>query len=245
MEKTTSHSGRVFGLIYLGGFSLFIVKILVTKEVTSYVHPRFIPFLWIAAGLSFLIVLSSLSVPAGNHGKTISWKRIIILFVPLLFAFTVPPDTVILPYDSSDSFVQEQDGVEPDVLPDPVRRARASSAFPLDDEHFYMILQDIYDNPAVYKGKTVSLTGIVFHRKKSAEGECAVLRMLMTCCSADLQPAGLVCVFPPDSALKEKSWVRVAGKLSVRPFEKGFLPFVTVETAVPVEKPEMEYIYPL
>lgn len=245
MNRLNLSSGRIFSLLYLSGLSLFIVKLLVTGEITSFVHPRFIPFLWGGAVISLLIIVCSLLPRFCVHAPTLSWKKAAILFIPLLFAFTVPPDASSIADDTSpiDSF-QSNDS-HPEAVPEPVVHARASAGFPLDETHFYMILTDMYDSPALYRGKRVRLTGMVFHRKNAPQGECAVLRMMMTCCAADLQPVGLVCVMPQNTDFAQKTWVNVEGILDIQRDAQGDIPVIRADKAERTEKPAQEYVYPI
>ena len=245
MNSPHMKSGRVFNLIYLGGFSFFIVKLLVTGGIASYVHPRFIPFLWAGAGLALLIIVCSQLPRFSAHVPSLSWKKAAILFIPLLLAFTVPPDASTITDDTSSIDSLQSNDKHPEAVPEPVARARASKSFSLDEAHFYMILTDMYDSPSLYMGKKVRLTGIVFHKKNAGTRECAVLRMMMTCCAADLQPVGLVCVLPPDTALPQKAWVHAEGAISLRKDEHGEIPVLEAEKAEPCEKPAQEYIYPI
>lgn len=246
MEKKTIAAHQIIDLVYLAGFTFFIFKILLTGDVTGYVHPRFIPFLWAAAALSVLIIVATMMTPSGDHHRKISWKRTAILVVPLLCGITVHPSSDAMA-NLSETPQKKQIAADADfnALPEPVVRARSSASILLDESHFFMILQDMYDNPTMYSGKKIVLTGMAYHKKKSPADEFAVMRLMMTCCTADLQPVGLVCVHTSSSALKDKSWVKIEGKLSSKNFAQGLLPFVEVETITPSDKPAQEYIYPI
>lgn len=245
MKRIQLKSSRIFPILYLAGFSLFIMTLLITGNTSSYVHPRFVPFLWAGAVLAFLIIISMLILSPGEHASPLSWKKALILFIPLLFAFTVPPDvTPAADENSITGSLQSQEGPSA-AVPEPVLLARKSESFPLDETRFYMIITDMYDNPSLYKGKRVRLTGMVFHKKNAPSEECAILRMLMTCCAADLQPVGLVCVMKPGLSFGQKAWVHAEGTISLKPSEQGEIPVLEVEKAEPAEKPAQEYIYPI
>lgn len=247
MEKKTVSSHQIIDLIYLAGFTFFVFKILFTGEVSAYVHPRFIPFLWAAAGLAVLIVIATLLSPSAEHCRTVSWKRPVILIIPLICGLTVPPSSDVT-VNVSDAPRQKKITVKDrdfDALPEPVLHARAAGVIHLDQDHFFMVLQDMYDNPALYCGKKITVTGMAYHGKKSSADEFAVMRLMMTCCTADLQPVGLVCTHQSASTLHDKTWVRIEGELSSKSFEQGTLPFIIVKSIAPAEKPAQEYIYPI
>ena len=204
MEKKTIASHQIIDLVYIAGFTVFILKILLTGDVSGYVHPRFIPFLWIATALSVLIILATMMTPSGDHRRKISWKRTTILIIPLLCGITVHPSSDAMA-DFSDTQQKKQKVSDTDfnAQPEPVIQARAAHSIQLDESHFFMILQDMYDNPAMYSGKKIVFTGMAYHKKKSPAEEFAVMRLMMTCCTADLQPVGLICLHQSASALKE------------------------------------------
>ena len=136
MDHKSMSSGRFFQLLYLAGFTLFIVRLLITGEVGSYVHPRFVPFLWAAAAVSLLIIAVSLRREFRSNAPRLSWKRIVILFIPVLFAFTVPAEGTAVTADESALNSAPPAAQSPDALPEPVVLARASGTFPLDEAHF-------------------------------------------------------------------------------------------------------------
>jgi putative membrane protein len=70
-------------------------------------------------------------------------------------------------------------------------------------------------NPRDYKGKPVSVSGMVLHASASVPvGYIMVMRYLVTCCIADARPVGVIVKDTSHGALKDNQWVTVSGTMS-------------------------------
>ena len=99
-----------------------------------------------------------------------------------------------------------------------------------------------------YEGYTITITGYVLKDTKAyGENELAVARLAMTCCVADLAPAGILCDYSQAKSLNENSWVNVEGTLTLNYDDydghKYADPIITVTQITPAEKVE-GYVYP-
>ncbi|HBC93949.1 MAG TPA: TIGR03943 family protein, partial [Pelotomaculum sp.] len=116
------------------------------------------------------------------------------------------------------------------------------------NEDFGLWLSEIYINMEKYKGYQVIMTGFVFRNPEILkEDEFIPARPMMSCCAADLAPAGLVCKYDKASELKADSWVTVEGTLYIGEYEYGGVkyddPQVAVTKITPAEAVE-GYVYP-
>ncbi|MDW2798023.1 TIGR03943 family protein [Clostridium boliviensis] len=99
-----------------------------------------------------------------------------------------------------------------------------------------------------YEGYTITMTGYVLKDTKAyGENEFAVARLAMTCCVADLAPAGILCDYSQVKSLKEDSWITVEGTLNLNYDDydghKYADPLIMVTKITPAEKVE-GYVYP-
>jgi putative membrane protein len=108
-----------------------------------------------------------------------------------------------------------------------------------------MILQDMYDNPTFYDGKKISLRGKVMRKKSSPADECAAVRMLMTCCAADLQPVGFECRYSDAVKLDRSKWYDVHGTIRLAVIDGDTIPVIQADEFNEAAKPKTEYIYPI
>lgn len=118
----------------------------------------------------------------------------------------------------------------------------------VSDDLFGMWYSQLYMHMEEYEGYTVVITGYVLKDPEAyGENEFAVARLAMTCCVADLAPAGLHCKYGEAAGLKEDSWITVEGKLTASYEEydghKYADPLIIVSGITPAEKVE-GYVYP-
>jgi len=84
------------------------------------------------------------------------------------------------------------------------------------NEDFGVWISELYGNMERYKGYTVVITGFVFKDPGMLQAdEFVPARLMMSCCVADLAPAGLLCNYDKAAELKADSWVTVEGTLFI------------------------------
>lgn len=149
---------------------------------------------------------------------------------------TAPPDTTIFDTQENESAI---------ILPGlDVKNKKIT----VSNDDFGMWLSEIYVNMEKYKGYTVIMTGYVFKDPEILkDDEFVPARPMMTCCVADLAPAGLRCKYDKASELHAGSWVTVEGTLYIGKYEYEGVecvdPQISVTKITPAEKVE-GYIYP-
>lgn len=114
----------------------------------------------------------------------------------------------------------------------------------MGDNNFVQWLQEIYDNLGKYEGKKIEVTGFVFKSKDFKENEFAPARLMMACCTADLQPIGLLCRYDKASELKQDTWLKVTGTIKTVDYDGEKTPVIVAESVVSADKPKNEYVYP-
>lgn len=96
----------------------------------------------------------------------------------------------------------------------------ANKKITVSNDDFSIWLSEIYVNMEKYKGYKVVMTGFVFKDPEIfKEDEFVTARLMMSCCVADLLPAGLICKYDKASELKKDSWVTVEGTLFMGQYE--------------------------
>ncbi len=86
----------------------------------------------------------------------------------------------------------------------------------VSNEDFGLWISELYVNMEKYEGYTVSITGFVFKDSKElGENAFVPMRLMMSCCVADLMPVGLLCKYDKASQLENDSWVTVEGTLFI------------------------------
>jgi putative membrane protein len=114
----------------------------------------------------------------------------------------------------------------------------------MGDDNFVQWLQEIYDNMGRYEGKKIEVTGFVFKSKDFKADEFAPARLMMACCTADLQPIGLLCRYDKASELKHDTWLKVTGTIKIVDYKGEKTPVIIAGSIVSADKPKNEYVYP-
>ncbi len=116
------------------------------------------------------------------------------------------------------------------------------------DDDFGMWLSEIYADMGKYEGYTVVMSGFVFKNPDMLkEDEFVPARLMMSCCVADLAPAGFLCKYDKAPALAEDSWVTVEGTLFIGRYEYGGRTYDDPQIRVTKVSPAKEvqgYVYP-
>jgi len=161
---------------------------------------------------------------------------------------TTPPEDSIS--DSIDTtFPDAQtNGPEDEYLADLPGLDVPNKKITVSNDDFGLWFSEIYRNMEKYEGYTVVMTGFVFKDPEILkENEFVPARPMMSCCVADLAPAGLLCIYDKASELKAESWVTVEGTLFIGQYEYDGVkyddPQLTVTKITPAEEVE-GYVYP-
>lgn len=103
---------------------------------------------------------------------------------------------------------------------------------------------EIYGNMEKYEGKKILIKGFVLKGKDFTANEFVIARFMMACCTADLQPVGLMCDYAKAPELKHDTWIKVTGKIKKIQYKGQPNPAIVVEKVEPAQKPKDEYVYP-
>jgi putative membrane protein len=253
--------GAMLKMMILLGFALFLGTILITGDVTQYVHPRNIPF--IAFGAAVMAVLAcfyALELFRPGHKKT---RALPLLFfvVPLLMAFALPAQA----FDSESANVGSvslqnpgqgsapaADSGQIEATPAPTvpqlqdtGPKRQDGAVVMDNDNFYPWLETLYDDTGTYVGKRIEVVGFVYRDAgQMGEGAFVPARLMMVCCAADMTPVGLLCLYDGAGKLEQDAWVKVTGTVGTTTLDGETIPCIENATVQPADAPAEDYIYP-
>ncbi len=113
----------------------------------------------------------------------------------------------------------------------------------IENRDYAYFFSDLMENMANYEGKTVCFTALYPETMKPMpDGMFVAGRMLMNCCAADTQFAGMACHTKKGQAPAKGSWFRLKGKIRLQRNRlfSGKVPVVdviSVEKAVEPEDP--------
>lgn len=246
--------------------SILLFYALISGKTADYVHPRINGYLWFAA--IALLIISIILLPAAFTPKhNAKPGRYFLFFVPILFVILIPAGTVqskaisfgntpaagtaanstgtssqdkgtIIP----DSVSSDNIGVEASSTPS-LPKESSDGVITVQDEQFAKWYQDINQNMNQYNGKTLKFKGQVFRMKEFAKNEIVPARYAMVCCTADLQPCGILCRGSEVSTYKDNEWIWVTGKIRIEKYMNQTMPVCYVTKMEKAEKAKEDYIY--
>jgi putative membrane protein len=239
-----------FKFILLLGFSFFLLFLMLSGYITNFIHPKMIIYIKLACGA--LMILSAFQFTkvftaiTRNKGKLSH----VLLAITIIIGFAVAPNGV-------NTSIAENKGVSLGNFSSGIskynpylKRGIINNTIVFNEEDYYYTLFDVAENIEVYAGKKVILTGFVYKEAGFKEDEFVVARMMLNCCAADTQVAGILCRWDKTHELKKEQWVRIEGILASRPFmepdnnKEDVMPEIIVEKVSFTDKPENPYIYP-
>jgi putative membrane protein len=143
--------------------------------------------------------------------------------------------------DSTVTNVSQGTG-SPDSVESPTRPRKTKVV--LDERNYVIELDNINMFPSEYKDCEIEITGKVYTDSKMKSNEFAIVRPMMSCCSADSVLAGFLCQSNGKINVQKDSWIKVIGKISVVNGATEQTIFVAVNNILEAQKPKNEFVYP-
>lgn len=138
-------------------------------------------------------------------------------------------------------------GETPNITIDPSRAADTFDRRGMDEEARTIEIADddfanwmniLFRDPSPYEGYSVTMTGFVFKDPEGFGPDGFVpARLMMTCCVADLVPAGMVVRYEQTPGLPDGAWYTVTGTLTVQSMEIAGVEHTVPELAVTAIEP--------
>lgn len=221
-----------------------------SKNFLFYVHARHSTII-IFASLIFIVISFFQIKKICFYNGTISQKvktpfYLIIFVIPIILSFI--SSNKHLSFESlafnADIYSQKQAEFKPLISNSKLLELQ-DGYIVMDDDTFGRWLSEIYLNLESWEGKKIKIEGAVWKNPDVfGKNEFALGRMMMVCCAADMQPAGLMASWDKAETLNEDDWVRITGVLSKIEYNGEFDPFIIAESVEKIKRPQFEYIYP-
>ncbi len=140
-----------------------------------------------------------------------------------------------------DIVYERPDGsVIPDEIVDPLPFDLNADIIEIADRDYAIWYRDMDEELNKYDGKIVRVKGICANSTRLPAGIFVIGREVMTCCEADIQPAGLACEFNGPKPMP-KSWVMITAKIAIKKsaaYGSKEGPVLIVQKIEPAEIPE-------
>lgn len=128
-----------------------------------------------------------------------------------------------------------------DTKEDPLPFDLNAKVVEIEDRDYAYFYADLMEDPDKYAGKTVAFTGVCPPSPKPLPDNLFVAgRMLMNCCAADTQFAGLPCYRGTVAKPVSGAWVRITGKVRLQRNKMfaGKIPVIDVISTAKAIEPE-------
>lgn len=259
MKTRNYNRDAVYKMILLSGFAVFFFFSVKTGSVLKYVHPRNIPFIKFAMVAMLVIAILLMPEVLKPQRVLVKSRSLILFLIPLTMAISIPAESMEYSKLDYGNFILENSRGNDDALTADMTYSDAPEYFDrsyeealclfegtivMDDNNYFQWIQEIYENMDQYLGKKIQVTGFVFKSEQFDEDLFVPARMMMTCCVADMQPIGLLCVYDQVASLEDGDWIQVRGTLGMRDFEGVSSPVIIASVVEEAVKPEIDYIYP-
>lgn len=132
--------------------------------------------------------------------------------------------------------------VEYDETEDPLPFDVNAPLIEIEDEDYALWYRDLSENLKSYDGKSVKFKGLAARNPRLPQNMFIIGRHIMTCCEADIQYSGLVCVSDKPVSVKNGEWITVKGKIKVEAnrMYKSKGPVIYLEATEFAVKPKQE-----
>jgi putative membrane protein len=241
--KMQMRSSRLRALV-LAAYGATIAGVIASGRFPALVNPVYL--LPVCAGAFLLSVIILIELNQNDSHRRIPIMRVAVMLAPVLLVAVVGIST-----GGQSLAIETVRSGDIRMRSDPLESAREIPARPIpeirtvDDANFYSFIRECYADPQSVAGQRVRFTGVV-HRDtdRPAAHDFAVIRLMMVCCAADVQPVGLMCVKESGVMPRDRQWYAVDGVLEARMGDAGMEPVLRISELAPTGAPANEYIYP-
>lgn len=242
----------LFFFVFLS-WSLFLLFLLAGKGYTSFLRPRFGLFLAIACFITIGYMITAVFKYRISGIDMSVVSRTLVLLLPILYCLAAR-DSIL----GSQVFIQRFTGTfapqsQYSAFSDKSRNNSGSFALGKKTDSSTVksvkeeTILDIYRNTDFYKGRNVSVKGMIIHdeglKRYFGGRDIAVYRFVINCCAADALPLAVAIEYDHAEAFKTDQWVQVEGIFDLRKIDDKFYPVIAKPFVKPVEAPSFPYLF--
>lgn len=114
----------------------------------------------------------------------------------------------------------------------------------VSDDNFVDLIGQIYENPQKFVGKDISVLGFVVRDSDFSPQQIGIVRYVVTCCTADAMPCGLLCEYENAANFKDGTWLEINGTIDMVQMRNTEFAQIKIKSAQAVNEPQMPYVYP-
>lgn len=218
-----------------------------TGQLVLYIHPRYVVFTMIMAGLALVVGVAAIAARAPHaHDEPPRhrWLSVVGLSLAALVAVVlvvVPPATLTSSTAIQRDINSTGAGVGAQTI-DTAGPANASGHFTVLD---WASLLGQTNDPAFYADRAADITGFITPSTDDPGSVYYVSRFIITCCAVDAQPVGVPVYSPGWTDTYEiDGWVQVKGHFATNPASSSTAPLALLpESVETVGTPSEPYLF--
>ena len=224
-----------------------------TNQLVLYIHPRYIVFTVIMAGIALVLVVAGVlarhrqddddETPPARLPRALS-------FVALAIAAVMAAAMVALPPATLTSATADQRAINSTSIGAEAQNAAKVASAPVGAFAKFTVvdwasLLRQTNRLDFYKGKPVDVVGFITADKGDPDNVFYVSRFVITCCAVDAQPAGIPVHYPNwKSTFAIDHWVEAVGGFAANSSTTSTQAIALIPTSVKqVEQPSEPYLY--
>ncbi|MDF2636621.1 MAG: hypothetical protein K0R78_3495 [Pelosinus sp.] len=243
--------GLAKALILLG-FVLLLFSLIITDQLTLYVHPRIITLIELSDGLLFMMFL----LQCWNLKKTWNnstdepkqcdryWR-----YLPFVFTLLI---ALILPNTSLNASLVNNKGLNNQIITEISKKdyrplapeLRKTNLIKVSDNNFIEVMSELYHFPQEYVGKEIDMKGFIFKDASTPQDHFSLIRFVVGCCVADALPSGVLCEINNAAEYTNGSWYQIQGIIETSEHEGKLVPVVKVTWIKPITANTTPYVFP-
>lgn len=240
LSAWTANKDRWIQSAILLGFSALIIKLIWQGSIGYYINPKMLP--WIVASAVLLPILASvLFIQSTQVASKIKTTTYLLFIVPLCMGMFVPAKTITA---QEVQLSVSANAWQPTDTKNPLLKLEKFSQLVFTDQNFSSLLNELYMRMNEYEGTAIALVGKIYLDDSMRNNEFAIVRPIMTCCSADTTFTGFVCINKSETNVALDQWVKIEGKVFLQTIDGAPTPAIQVQKITPAEKPKNEIVYP-
>ena len=223
-----------------------------TGQLILYIHPRYVVFTVIMAGVAFVFVAASAFLrEPHDHDETPSRRQNALSVAAGALSLVIAVGIIVVPPATLSSATLEQRAINDGGFTADQGQSVAAAASTTDAAFAAFTVLDWSSllrqttELSVFADKPVNVVGFVSADPDDPDNMFYVSRFVITCCAVDAQPIG-VPVYAPNWAdsVAVDQWVRVTGGFETNPSSSSAQSIAVVPDSVDViEQPGEPYLY--
>lgn len=246
--------GALLWSVFLSLTATGIIYLTRSGNLALFLHPRGWRLLILAALVLLLLSVASWQQARSAHSHTpIGWSHALFM-LPLMLALCCPPQMLPTEVVIKKGLwgVLRGPAVSCTGNHDHEHRAVFAPGEPItiNNDNFIATMEMLWYDTDNHLGRELEMLGFVYEDPVLGPNDFVIARLIMTCCAADAEVAGLLCRYARRDQLLAGQWITVRGIIGKMPFYNAAIheviemPYLQVTEIALSQQPADQYIYP-